>query len=174
MKFVHALNSVVAYIGMEKFGNAQTVTTQRKTKKSSQSPRFNSMEGSFFTVMLICQYRPIHRILILRCSGQARCDLFESALYKSFVKFCKVSSLCIDEILWVGDVTYPLIALNSVHRCLLALFSKFKNLLGNFIVGFFGVRLFFTSSCWSSMSFSSILSTELAAETWYVSANDKV
>lgn len=33
MKFVHALNSVVAYIGMEKFGNAQTVTTQRKTKK---------------------------------------------------------------------------------------------------------------------------------------------
>lgn len=33
MKFVHALNVVVAYIGMEKFGNAQTVTTQRKTKK---------------------------------------------------------------------------------------------------------------------------------------------
>lgn len=33
MKFVHALNAVVAYIGMEKFGNAQTVTTQRKTKK---------------------------------------------------------------------------------------------------------------------------------------------
>jgi len=33
MKSVHALNVVVAYIGMEKFGNAQTVTTQRKTKK---------------------------------------------------------------------------------------------------------------------------------------------
>ena len=32
MKFVHALNAVVAYIGMEKFGNAQTVTTQRKTR----------------------------------------------------------------------------------------------------------------------------------------------
>lgn len=32
MKFVHALNVVVACIGMEKFGNAQTVTTQRKTK----------------------------------------------------------------------------------------------------------------------------------------------
>lgn len=35
MKFVHALNAVVAYIGMEKFGNAQTVTTQRKTKKET-------------------------------------------------------------------------------------------------------------------------------------------
>ena len=33
MKFVHALNAVVAYIGMEKFGNAQTVTIQRKIKK---------------------------------------------------------------------------------------------------------------------------------------------
>jgi len=33
MKFVHALNAAVVYIGMEKFGNAQTVTTQRKTKK---------------------------------------------------------------------------------------------------------------------------------------------
>ncbi len=33
MKFVHALNAGVAYIGMEMFGNAQTVTTQRKTKK---------------------------------------------------------------------------------------------------------------------------------------------
>ena len=50
-------------------------------------------------VMLICQYCPIHRILILRCSGQADCDLFEPALYKGFVKFCKVSTLCIDEIL---------------------------------------------------------------------------
>lgn len=38
MKFVHALNAVVAYIGMEKFGNAQTVTTQRKTKKEKSSP----------------------------------------------------------------------------------------------------------------------------------------
>ena len=36
MKFVHALNVVVAYIGMEKFGNAQTVTTQRKTKKEKR------------------------------------------------------------------------------------------------------------------------------------------
>lgn len=26
MKFVHALNVAVVYIGMEKFGNAQTVT----------------------------------------------------------------------------------------------------------------------------------------------------
>lgn len=32
-KFVHALNVVVAYIGMEKFGNAQIVTMQRKIKK---------------------------------------------------------------------------------------------------------------------------------------------
>lgn len=32
-KFVHALNVVVAYIGMEKFGNAQIVTIQRKIKK---------------------------------------------------------------------------------------------------------------------------------------------
>ena len=34
--FVHVLNAVVAYIGMEKFGNAQTVTTQRKTKKGKR------------------------------------------------------------------------------------------------------------------------------------------
>ena len=33
MKSVHALNVVVAYIGMEKFRNAQTVTTQRKEKR---------------------------------------------------------------------------------------------------------------------------------------------
>ncbi|MCC2724378.1 hypothetical protein G5A92_04390 [Blautia massiliensis] len=38
MKFVHVLNAVVAYIGMEKFGNAQTVTTQRKTKKGKRLP----------------------------------------------------------------------------------------------------------------------------------------
>ena len=36
MKFVHALNAVVAYIVMEKFGNAQTVTTQRKIKKEKR------------------------------------------------------------------------------------------------------------------------------------------
>lgn len=36
MKFVHALNAVVAYIGMEKFGNAQAVTTQRKIKKEKR------------------------------------------------------------------------------------------------------------------------------------------
>lgn len=38
MKFVHALNAAVVYIGMEKFGNAQTVTTQRKTKKEKINP----------------------------------------------------------------------------------------------------------------------------------------
>lgn len=36
MKFVHALNVAVVYIGMEKFGNAQTVTTQRKTKEEKR------------------------------------------------------------------------------------------------------------------------------------------
>ena len=36
MNFVHALNVVVAYIGMEKFGNAQTVTTQRKIRKEKR------------------------------------------------------------------------------------------------------------------------------------------
>ena len=32
MKFVHALNAVVAYIGMAKFGNVLIATIQKKTK----------------------------------------------------------------------------------------------------------------------------------------------
>ena len=34
-KYVHALNVVVAYIGMEKFGNAQIVTIPTKNKIGS-------------------------------------------------------------------------------------------------------------------------------------------
>ena len=37
MKFVHALNVVVAYILMEKFGNAQIVTIQKKSKTEKLS-----------------------------------------------------------------------------------------------------------------------------------------
>lgn len=69
-------------------------------------------------------------------------NLLEPALHKSFIKFGKVSSLCFDKILQDGDAAYLLITLYSVNGSLLALFSKSKNLLGNFIVGFFNVSLF--------------------------------
>ena len=49
MKFVHALNAVVAYIRMEKLGNVQTVTTHREPfcsyaylSISTDTPDFNS------------------------------------------------------------------------------------------------------------------------------------
>ena len=38
MKFVHARNAAVVYSGMDKFGNAQTVTNQRNTKKEKINP----------------------------------------------------------------------------------------------------------------------------------------
>ena len=49
-KFVHALNVVVAYIGMEKFGNAQIVTIQRKIKKQLPITGFPVVR-SLFTSM---------------------------------------------------------------------------------------------------------------------------
>ena len=52
MKFVHVLNAVVAYIGMEKFGNAQTVTTQRKTKKGKRLP----ITGNYPVVRSLCMF----------------------------------------------------------------------------------------------------------------------
>lgn len=70
------------------------------------------------------------------------CDLLEPALNEGFIKFGKICGLCFDKILQVGDAAYLLITLYSVNGSLLALFSKSKNLLGNFIVGFFNVSLF--------------------------------
>ena len=74
MKFVHALNVAVVYIGMEKFGNAQTVTTQRKTKEEKW--------------LLITGYIPVvRRILsvpqILRNHDKINCTN-KNELFKKF------------------------------------------------------------------------------------------
>lgn len=50
MKFVHALNAVVACIGMEKFGNAQIVTIQRKSKITCYHWMYSSGEKPFDAV----------------------------------------------------------------------------------------------------------------------------
>lgn len=68
MKFVHALNAVVAYIGMEKFGNAQTVTTQRKTKKEKLpiTGLVSSGEEPFCVYGLMPEYQYSLRISVPR------------------------------------------------------------------------------------------------------------
>lgn len=63
MKFVHALNAVVAYIRMEKLGNVQTVTTHREPfcsyaylSISTDTPDFNStVQWSGQTVICLSQ-----------------------------------------------------------------------------------------------------------------------
>ena len=55
-KFVHALNAVVAYIGMEKFGNAQIAIIQRKIKNSPHTG-FSSGEEPFTSMGIILQFQ---------------------------------------------------------------------------------------------------------------------
>lgn len=50
-KCVRALNAVVAYIGMEKLGNAQIVTIQRKIKKQLLITGIKPVVRSCFTSM---------------------------------------------------------------------------------------------------------------------------
>lgn len=60
-KFVHALNAMDAYIGMETFGNVQTVTTQKKIKLRHEkqcSPSLENIQwqGAF---VRLCSYASI-------------------------------------------------------------------------------------------------------------------
>lgn len=70
-KFVHALNVVVAYIGMEKFGNAQIVTIQRKVKKQLPITGFPVVRSLFYelsaTLLII---REICGILYMKVATQ--------------------------------------------------------------------------------------------------------
>lgn len=58
MKFVHALNVVVAYILMDKFGNAQIVTIQKKIKKITPHYRIYSSGEEPLLFMIIFLHRP--------------------------------------------------------------------------------------------------------------------
>ena len=125
MKFVHALNAVVAYIGMEKFGNAQTVTTQRKIKKEKR--------------LLITGYIPVVRSLRAFMKLFIHIDTntgfqFDGAVvipdgyllnptsHQRFIKFGEVGSLLCNIILQVIDPLYLLVSCGSVDSGLLVEF----------------------------------------------------
>lgn len=102
MKFVHALNVVVAYIGMEKFGNAQTVTTQRKTKKEKRL----LITGLVPVVRSLCISIELYIHINVNAGFQFNCDmvipdgdLLDPASHQGFVKFGEVGSLLCDIIL---------------------------------------------------------------------------
>ena len=102
MKFVHALNVVVAYIGMEKFGNAQTVTTQRKTKKEKRLPitGYIPVVRSLRASMELCIN--IDADTGFQFDGDVvipDSDLFDPASHQRFVKFGEVGSLLCNIIL---------------------------------------------------------------------------
>ena len=102
MKFVHALNVVVAYIGMEKFGNAQTVTTQRKTKKEKRL----LITGLVPVVRSLCTFIDLCIHIDINTGFQfdgdvviPDSDLLDPASHQCFIEFCKVGSLLCDIIL---------------------------------------------------------------------------
>lgn len=102
MKFVHALNVVVAYIGMEKFGNAQTVTTQRKTKKEKRL----LIIGLVPVVRSLCAFIDLCIHIDTNTGFQfdgdvifPDGDLFDPASHQRFIKFGEVSCLLCDIIL---------------------------------------------------------------------------
>lgn len=102
MKFFHALNVVVAYIGMEKFGNAQTVTTQRKTKKEKRL----LIIGLVPVVRSLCAFIDLCIHIDTNTGFQfdgdvifPDGDLFDPASHQRFIKFGEVSCLLCDIIL---------------------------------------------------------------------------
>ena len=102
MKFVHALNVVAAYIGMEKFGNAQTVTTRRKTKKEKRASHhwISSSGEEPLHVYNLCIHIDINTRF--QFEGDAAIpdgDLFDPASHQRFDKFGEVGSLLCDIIL---------------------------------------------------------------------------
>ena len=95
MKFVHALNVVVVYIGMEKFWNAQTVTTQRKTKKEKRLP-ITGLVPVVRSLCFLCLSFNINFKSGFQFDGDVVIpdgDLFDPASYQRFVKFGEVGSL---------------------------------------------------------------------------------
>lgn len=96
MKFVHALNVVVAYIGMEKFGNAQTVTTQRKTKKEKRL----LITGLVPVVRSLCTFIALYINIDTNTRFQFDSDvvipdgdLLDPASYQRFIEFSKEGGL---------------------------------------------------------------------------------
>lgn len=68
--------------------------------------------------------------------------LFQPAFHQGFIKFSKVGTLLLDEILQVVDSGNLCISGGGINGTLLALFAELENFVGNLIVGVLVVSLF--------------------------------
>lgn len=125
---------------MEKFGNAQTVTTQRKTKKEKRLliTGLVPVVRSLCTFIDLCIH--INANTRFQFDGDAIIpddDLFEPASHQRFVEVVEVGSLVSDIILQVVDSLDLFVSCGSVYGGLLAEFLKSEYFIGNFVIVFF-------------------------------------
>ena len=69
-------------------------------------------------------------------------DLLKPALHQGFVEGVEPSWLLVNEVLQLVDAGNLCVSGGGVYRAFLALFPEFENLISDFVVGLFVMRLF--------------------------------